>query len=413
MSQWRRIDKKSISTPDFEGFKKIVYRNCWNTDIPIQNATGNLRDKAFAWYVAIYSPMDLNAKKYRVIARYTSDVPCGMETPEKLGNDKPIPPSILRTYLEEKKKELAEPLTLHVSWKKQINVKDIYATDVDGDQCSFDFELEEPGIPFETDNLGCFEPLGVFADDFKILSVMIQYPDKVKSIANAHDTISHLVTCRDFQNDVKNKYWDEKIDDAKDDMFSWQSKLEKLDKDFEKSSENAARALNKLSSKFNIEFSDIDVDSTIMVYSWMTPLKWKIGDQNPNMRVTGNSKSFLLPPMGFSDLIRKAASLNYTIRKYEDDLIDYGRLRNAIIHNSDDFVIAEPHDSVVENIEHIGVIAGAMIGAVLGNKNTYLVKRGTTCNVLPGSVIFSATAFMNGNVIDLAVPFENKTRILR
>ncbi len=57
--------------------------------------------------------------------------------------------------------------------------------------------------------------------------------------------------------------------------------------------------------------------------------------------------------MGFSDLIRKAASLNFTVRRYEDDLIDYGRLRNAIIHNSDDFVIAEPHDSVVENIEHI------------------------------------------------------------
>ena len=54
-----------------------------------------------------------------------------------------------------------------------------------------------------------------------------------------------------------------------------------------------------------------------------------------------------------------------------------------------------------------------MIGAALGNKNVYLVKRGTTCNVLPGSVIFSATAFMNGNMIDLAVPFENKTRILR
>ena len=311
MSQWRRIDKKSISTPDFEGFKKIVYRNRWNSDIPIQNATGNLRDKAFAWYVAIYSPMDLNAKKYRIIARYTSDVPCGTETPEKLGNDKPIPPSILRTYLEEKKKELAEPLALHVSWKKQINVKDIYATDVDGDQCSFDFELEEPGIPFETDNLGYFEPLGVLADDFNVLSVMIQYPDKVKSIANARDTFAHLVTCRDFQNDVKNKYWDEKIDDAKDDMFSWQSKLEKLDKDFEKSSEKAARALNKLSSKFNIEFSDIDVDSTIMVYSWMTPLKWKIGDQNPNMRVTGNSKSFLLPPMGFSDF--KGASMRFSV----------------------------------------------------------------------------------------------------
>ena len=81
------------------------------------------------------------------------------------------------------------------------------------------------------------------------------------------------------------------------------------------------------------------------------------------------------------------------------------------------FVSAETDDPVVvatvENIESVGVIASAMIGAALGNKNVYLVKRGTTCNVLPGSVIFSATAFMNGNVIDLAVPFENKTRILR
>ena len=81
------------------------------------------------------------------------------------------------------------------------------------------------------------------------------------------------------------------------------------------------------------------------------------------------------------------------------------------------YVSPETDDPVVvatvENIESIGVIAGAMIGAALGNKNVYLVERGTTCNVLPGSVIFSATAFMNGNVIDLAVPFENKTRILR
>ena len=57
--------------------------------------------------------------------------------------------------------------------------------------------------------------------------------------------------------------------------------------------------------------------------------------------------------MGFSDLIRKVVSLNYVIRKNEDDLIDYGRLRNAIVHNNDEYVIAEPHDSVVENIERI------------------------------------------------------------
>ena len=81
------------------------------------------------------------------------------------------------------------------------------------------------------------------------------------------------------------------------------------------------------------------------------------------------------------------------------------------------YVSSETDDPVVvatvQNIESIGVIASAMIGAALGNKNTYLVERGTTCNVLPGSVIFSATAFMNGNVIDLAIPFQNKTRILR
>ena len=81
------------------------------------------------------------------------------------------------------------------------------------------------------------------------------------------------------------------------------------------------------------------------------------------------------------------------------------------------YVSPETDDPVVvatvENIESVGIIASAMIGAALGNKNVYLVKRGTSCNVLPGSVIFSATAVMNGNIIDLAVPFENKTRILR
>ncbi len=58
--------------------------------------------------------------------------------------------------------------------------------------------------------------------------------------------------------------------------------------------------------------------------------------------------------MGFSDLIRKSVVNNYVVRKYEDDLIDYGRLRNAIVHNNNEnYVIAEPHDEVVKKIEHI------------------------------------------------------------
>ncbi len=58
--------------------------------------------------------------------------------------------------------------------------------------------------------------------------------------------------------------------------------------------------------------------------------------------------------MGFSDLIRKSVSLNYVVRKYEDDLIDYSRLRNAIVHQgTKNFIIAEPHEQVVEHIEKI------------------------------------------------------------
>lgn len=58
--------------------------------------------------------------------------------------------------------------------------------------------------------------------------------------------------------------------------------------------------------------------------------------------------------MGFSDMIRRAVSINNIVRKYEDDLIDFGRLRNAIIHGSNDEVlIAEPHEDVVLKIEHL------------------------------------------------------------
>ena len=59
------------------------------------------------------------------------------------------------------------------------------------------------------------------------------------------------------------------------------------------------------------------------------------------------------PALSFSDVIRKSASVNAVIKKYEDDLIDYGRLRNSIVHRSDDRVIAEPHDDVVEQLEAI------------------------------------------------------------
>lgn len=58
--------------------------------------------------------------------------------------------------------------------------------------------------------------------------------------------------------------------------------------------------------------------------------------------------------MSFSDIVRRAVPLNYLVRKYEDELIDFGRLRNAIIHRSnEEYIIAEPHDDVVNKIEKI------------------------------------------------------------
>jgi hypothetical protein len=80
------------------------------------------------------------------------------------------------------------------------------------------------------------------------------------------------------------------------------------------------------------------------------------------------------------------------------------------------FVSDETDDPVVvatiEDIETVGVVAGAMVGAALGNKNVYLVKRGTPSYVIPGSVIVSVSAFMNGNVMDLSVPLAQRMRIL-
>jgi len=59
------------------------------------------------------------------------------------------------------------------------------------------------------------------------------------------------------------------------------------------------------------------------------------------------------PALTFSDLIRKSSEVNYVIKKHEDDLIDYGRLRNSIVHRSGEQTIAEPHDDVVEKMEQI------------------------------------------------------------
>lgn len=58
----------------------------------------------------------------------------------------------------------------------------------------------------------------------------------------------------------------------------------------------------------------------------------------------------------FTDLVKRCTDLNLTVRRYENELIDYGKLRNAIVHratDSEEVFIANPCDNVVENIEFI------------------------------------------------------------
>ncbi len=58
--------------------------------------------------------------------------------------------------------------------------------------------------------------------------------------------------------------------------------------------------------------------------------------------------------MGFLELIRKAQSFNKVVRKFSTDLKEFAELRNAIIHTRrENFVIAEPHDDIVNEIGRI------------------------------------------------------------
>ena len=60
------------------------------------------------------------------------------------------------------------------------------------------------------------------------------------------------------------------------------------------------------------------------------------------------------PAQSFTDVVRRSAEKNAVVRRYESELADYARLRNAIVHQSTDGrIIAVPCDDVVEDIRRI------------------------------------------------------------
>ncbi len=62
----------------------------------------------------------------------------------------------------------------------------------------------------------------------------------------------------------------------------------------------------------------------------------------------------------FSDLVRRCAEINKTVKKYEEELMSIARLRNAIVHNSTrEVVIAEPCDEITSLASHIAKLLSA------------------------------------------------------
>ena len=85
--------------------------------------------------------------------------------------------------------------------------------------------------------------------------------------------------------------------------------------------------------------------------------------------------------MSFSDVVRRSVVLNSVVRKYEDELIDYGRLRNAIVHQGNHkYIIAEPHDEVVEKIERLAdlIVEPPLAVDMVGNKEVLTIDHTTT-----------------------------------
>lgn len=81
--------------------------------------------------------------------------------------------------------------------------------------------------------------------------------------------------------------------------------------------------------------------------------------------------------MSFSDVVRRCVMLNSVVRRYEDDLITWGRLRNAIIHQGNSkYTIAEPHDDIVLKIERLASIIAEPPKALdrVGNKEVITIN---------------------------------------
>lgn len=117
--------------------------------------------------------------------------------------------------------------------------------------------------------------------------------------------------------------------------------------------------------------------------------------------------------MTFSDMIRRTVPLNSVVRKYEDKLIDYARLRNAIIHNSNEqYIIAEPHDEVVEEMERIAnlVTCPPLVINTVAKKNVLTIRADMSLKdvivLFASSGFKSLPVYQNEKIMGIATPIR-------
>ena len=105
--------------------------------------------------------------------------------------------------------------------------------------------------------------------------------------------------------------------------------------------------------------------------------------------------------LSFADVVRRSVPLNGVVRRYEDKLIDYARLRNSIVHNStEDRIIAEPHPEVVAEMEHIAVLISSPPKVVDCIKKKDVKTLSAKTSLAEGIMALSVTGFKSIPIYD-------------
>ncbi|HDP75526.1 MAG TPA: CBS domain-containing protein [Bacteroidales bacterium] len=102
----------------------------------------------------------------------------------------------------------------------------------------------------------------------------------------------------------------------------------------------------------------------------------------------------------FSELLRKTRKINQVVSYYASDLKEFAQLRNAIVHTKrKDFIIAEPHPDVVQEVIHIrNLLQNPLLVKTVMKLNPYSVS--PSASVKEVLTTFAEKGFMRCPIVD-------------